>query len=389
MTPVVIAVSSLIPTIVPTCGRQESREEIMSRIIARILTFLAAIAFVLAGPVLGANASGGDDDRGGNVYTLTNSAAGNAVIVFARSGSGALTMRGTYVTGGLGGALGSQGSVVTSDDGKWLYAVNAGSNDLSVFRVDDDVLVLTDRKSSGGTQPISVTASHDLVYVVNAASRNIAGFTVSHGTLTPIAGSTQSLIGMGPAEISFSPSGRVLVVSEKATNSLETFVISSHGAAGAPTSFGSAGATPFGFDFGRKDELFVSEAALSSASSYRVEKDGSLTTISAAVPTTQAAACWLVVTKNDKWAYTANAGSDSISKFAIDKDGRITLVQAQAAYSAGAHTTDMALAMNSRFLYALDGGTQMISAFRIDPDGALMRLPGVPVPAGASGLAAR
>jgi len=386
-------VSSLIPTIVATCERrQESREELMSRTIARILTFLAAIAFVLAGPVPGANASGGDnDDRdgsSGNVYTLTNSAAGNAVIVFARSASGALTMRGTYATGGLGGALGSQGSVVTSDDGKWLYAVNAGSNDLSVFRVDDDALVLTGREASGGIQPISVTNSRDLVYVVNAASRNIAGFTVSHGGLTPIDGSTQPLIGMGPAEISFSPSGRILVVSEKATNSLETFVIGSHGVAGAPTSFPSAGATPFGFDFGRKDQLFVSEAALSSASSYRVEKDGSLTTVSAAVPTTQAAACWLVATKNDKWAYTANAGSDSISKFAIDKDGRIALVQAQAAYSAGAHTTDIALARNSRFLYALDGGTHMISVFRIDADGTLMREPGVVVPAGAGGLAA-
>jgi 6-phosphogluconolactonase (cycloisomerase 2 family) len=365
----------------------------MTRTMTRTLTFLAAIAFVLAGPVSGANASGGDDDDrdagGGNVYTLTNSAAGNAVIVFARSASGALTMRGTYPTGGLGGALGSQGAVVRSEDGNWLYAVNAGSNDLSVFRVDDGALVLTDRGPSGGIQPISVTTSHDLVYVVNAASRNIAGFTASHGTLTPIDGSTQSLIGMGPAEISFSPSGRVLVVSEKATNSLETFVIGSHGAAGAPTSFASAGATPFGFDFGSKDQLFVSEAALSSASSYRVEKDGSLTTVSAVVPTTQAAACWLVVTKNGRWAYTANAGSDSISKFAIDRDGRISLVQAQAAYSAGAHTTDMALARNSRFLYALDGGTHMISAFRIDADGTLMRLPGVGVPAGASGLAAR
>ena len=227
------------------------------------------------------------------------------------------------------------------------------------------------------------------MYVVNSSTSNIAGFTASHGKVTPIDGSSRSLIGTGPAEIAFSPSGRVLVVTDKATNTLETFIIGERGAAGAARSFASAGATPFGFDFGRKDQLFVSEAALSSASSYRVETDGSLATVSAAVPTTQAAACWLVVTKNDKWAYTANAGSDSISRFAIDRAGRITLVQAQAAHSAGAHTTDMALSGNSRFLYALDGGAHMISAFRIDQDGTLMRLPGVPVPAGASGLAAR
>jgi len=364
----------------------------MPRTIARILTLVGLVALLLAGPAAGPSAAAGD---AGNVYTLTNTAAGNAVIAYARSASGDLTWSGTFATQGGGGSLGSQGSVVVSDDGRWLYAVNAGTNNITVFGVSGNGLTFTDLVASNGTQPISVTTSRDLVYVVNATSRTIAGFRSSPaGTLTPIAGSVRSLIGSGPAEIAFSPSGGVLVVTEKATSTLETFVVGPDGAASAATSYPSSGATPFGFAFGHRDQLFVSEAAgapagLSAASSYQLTESGTLTPISASVPTTQAAACWLVVTGNGRYAFTANAASDSISTFAIDQDGSLTLVIAQAAHSAAAHTTDLALTRNSRFLYANDGGTHMISAFRVGSDGSLERLAGVTVPAGSSGLASR
>src|SRR2546428_102042 len=164
-------------------------------------------------------------------------------------------------------------------------------------------------------------------------------------------------------------------------------------AAGPATSYASSGTTPFGFAFGRHDDLVVSEAAgaapLSAASSYELSKDGTLTAVSRSVPTTQAAACWVAVTKDGRYAFTANAASDSISAFSVDKDGALTLVFAQAAHSTGAHTTDMALTENSRYLYANDGGTHMISAFRVEADGSLTRLPGVTIPVGASGLAAQ
>lgn len=366
----------------------------MARIITRILAFAALAALILAG-ALGAPAAAADGDAG-HVYTETNAASGNAVIVFARSAAGALSWSGTYATGGLGSGagLGSQGAVTVSDDGRWLYAVNAGSNDVSVLAIDGDALTLADRTASGGTQPISVTASHGLVYVLNAGTRTISGFASANGALTPIAGSTRTLLGSGPAQIQFSPSGRVLVVSDKATSMLETFVVGADGAAGAPTSHSSAGSTPFGFAFGLREQLFVSEAAgapagLSAASSYQLGADGSLVTVTASAPTTQAAACWLVVTGNGRYAFTANAASDSISSFAIDQDGGLMLVAAQAAHSAGAHTTDMALSRNSQFLYALDGGTRTISAFRVTSDGHLMRQSGASVPAGATGLASR
>src|SRR5205807_1082632 len=153
--------------IAATCtAGTRSWEESMSRVVLTLLAFVA----LLLGP---ASVAAAADDSAGAVYTLTNTAA-NAVIVYDRSASGALTWSGTFPTGGRGGSLGSQGAVVTSKDGRWLYAVDAGSNDIAVFKISEDSLVWSDRIASGGTQPVSVTTSHDLVYVVNAASHSIA-----------------------------------------------------------------------------------------------------------------------------------------------------------------------------------------------------------------------
>src|SRR2546423_539204 len=219
-----------------------------------------------------------------------------------------------------------------------------------------------------------------------------AGYTPPNTPAQPVL-VFQTFAGSGAAQIQFSPSGRALVVSEKTTSTLDVFIVGKDGAAGPATSYASSGTTPFGFAFGRHEDLVVSEAAgaapLSAASSYELSKDGTLRAISRSIPTTQAAACWVAVTKDGRYAFTANAASDSISTFSVDNDGALTLVFAQAAHSTGAHTTDMALTENSSYLYANDGGTHMISAFRVGADGSLTRLPGVTIPVGASGLAAR
>ena len=115
--------------------------------------------------------------RRGAVFTMSNAAGGNQVVVFARAGDGTLSHVADYATGGegSGGGLGSQGAVRLSDDGSWLLAVNAGSDEVSVFRVNGTTLELTDTVWSGGDSPISVDVHGDVVYVLNAGSANIAG----------------------------------------------------------------------------------------------------------------------------------------------------------------------------------------------------------------------
>ncbi|HYL55173.1 MAG TPA: beta-propeller fold lactonase family protein [Gemmatimonadales bacterium] len=329
------------------------------------------------------------------VYTLTNQVAGNAVAVFNRAADGTLTAAGTVATGGTGtgAGLGSQGAVALSDDGQLLFAVNAGSNDVSVFTVGSAGLSLASVTPSGGTLPISLSVHGNVLYVLNAGGNgNISGFSVSSGgTLAPIAGSTQPLSGtnVGPAEVAFSPDGRQLVVTEKNTNLLDVYAVDANGAASGRTSVASAGGTPFGFSFGLRNELFVSEAT-GSASSY-VLGAGPLSLASGVVSTHQGAPCWAVVTNDGRFGFTGN-GAGSVSAFTIAPDGSISLVDASGASAViSGGVNDIALSGNSGYLYVLQtGGVQAIHAFRIQSDGHLVALgPVTGLPTGTRGLAAR
>jgi 6-phosphogluconolactonase (cycloisomerase 2 family) len=332
---------------------------------------------------------------GGNVFTLTNSPAGNAVAIFAQQADGSLAAAGQVSTGGLGSGsgLGSQGSLTKSEDGRWLLAVNAGSNDISLFSIGSGDISLAGRAASGGTTPISVTIYHDLVYVLNAGgSGNISGFAIgSQGDLEPIAGSTQPLSGaaVGPAQVSFSSDGRWLVVTEKNTNSIDVYPVNKEGVAGAPVnrSIPGSGTTPFGFAFGKQDELVVSEAGTGSASSYTIAKDGTLSLISGAAATHQGAPCWVALTNDGRYAYIANATSGSITGFSVDHDGRLSPLSNDGVTGrVNAGAADLALSHDSNFLYQLDGSR--ITAFHVESNGQLTALGSVAKPAGSVGVAA-
>jgi len=334
----------------------------------------------------------GGENAPGAVYTLMNSTSGNAVAVFARAADGTLSAAGTVATGGTGtgSGLGSQGAVALSDDGRWLFAVNAGSNEVSIFRVGPAGLTLTSRFASGGSLPISLTVRHNLLYVLNAGgSGDIAGFSLgSDGSATPLAGGALPLGGSGPAEVAFSGDGRSLVVTEKNSNSIDVYAVGQDGIATGPKSFASAGGTPFGFAFGRPGELLVSEAA-GSASSYDLE-GGALGVVSGAVSTHQGAPCWLVVTPDGRFAYTANAHSGTISGFAVGQGGTLRLLDADGATATvGAGNVDLALSGDGRFLYQLRGAGPIV-ALRVENDGHLTVLGGAgAMPGSVAGLAAQ
>lgn len=337
------------------------------------------------------------------VYTMSNGSAGNAVLIFDRLADGRLVRAGAASTGGTGtgAGLGNQGGLVLSGSEKWLFAVNAGSNSIAVLEVRRRGLHLVEVQPSGGIRPVSVTEHRGLVYVLNAGSDSIAGFTVGRdGRLRPLDGSDRPLSGAGtdPAQIAFTPDGDALVVTEKATNKIVTFEIGRDGLPGDAQVQDSNGPTPFGFAFGKRDKLFVSEAFggaenASATSSYDIDRQGVLTTISASVGTNQTANCWVVVTPNGRFAYVTNTGSGSISGYAIDFDGTIELLDADgrtAVIGDGSAPVDLALTDSGRFLYSLNSGTNTIGAFRVHSDGSLAQLPFTGgLPSGANGLAAR
>ncbi|MBA2462036.1 MAG: beta-propeller fold lactonase family protein, partial [Actinobacteria bacterium] len=328
------------------------------------------------------------------VYALTNSSAGNAVLTFERGADGSLGPAVSTPSGGLGSGagLGSQGAVIVADHGDTLFALNAGSDSVSSFDITKHGLRLVDTELSGGDLPISLTYDHGTLYVLNGGTPNsISGLSVDkRGGLTPLPGSTRSLstASTNPAQVEFTPDGRVLVVSEKGTNRLTSYVVDKSGLVGPPTAYASSGVTPFGFAFTSKGDLIVSNAASTGASSYSVGRDGVIAPITPLAATGQPAACWTVVSRNGRYAYTANTGAGSVSSYAIGHDGSISLLAGVAATTGGS-PADAAISGDGRFLYVRNGAHGAINALRIGADGGLSPLASTTgLPAGSVGLAA-
>lgn len=375
---------------------------------ASFLFFLLA-SMLLFGNLNFALAHEAEGDSGAGraaVYTLTNSPSGNAVAIFQRSADGSLTFAGTAATNGLGtgAGLGSQSPVTLSKDGRWLFAVNPASNSVAAFKVlNSGLLSLTSTISSGGTLPISLTFDKDLLYVLNAGGNgNITGFKLDKaGQLLSLEDSTRPLSGnsVGPAQVAFSPNGKLLVVTEKATNKIDTYTLDKSGLPSQPEVSQSAGTTPFGFAFAKDDYLVVSEAFGgaangSAASSYKLENDGSINVISASEPTHQTAACWAVTTPNGKYAYTANAGSSSVTGYRVTHDGKLVQLNLQTGVTgsmpAGSGPQDMAVSKDGNYLYVVDVRIGKIAGFKIEANGQLSSLGEFGnLSAGIVGLAAR
>ncbi|HEY3290163.1 MAG TPA: beta-propeller fold lactonase family protein [Anaerolineae bacterium] len=363
----------------------------------------ASASMLIAALATGAAHVAAASDGIGAVYVLSNTVTNNQVLIYQRAVDGTLIANGAALTGGNGngGGLGSQGALALSANNRWLFAVNADSNEISSFAVTADGLTLVGKFASGGINPISLTNYGGLLYVLNAgAPANITGFTVNeNGWLMPLAGSTQPLSTLNPggAQVSFDPEGVMLAVTEKGTNRIDTYIVNANGIAQAPVVHPSSGTTPFGFAFDNSEHLIVSEAFggavnASAASSYNVA-NGNFAVVSASVPTYQTAACWLVVSKNGRYAYTANAGSGSISGYAIDANGGLTLLNANGITALtgapNSHPSDMSISRNGQFLFSLNNTAHTITGFKIGADGSLTSVTLVAnLPASAVGLAA-
>jgi 6-phosphogluconolactonase len=338
----------------------------------------------------------------GAVYLTTNATGGNAIIVFDRAADGQLTPAGTYPTGGTGtgGGLDNQASLILTQDHRRLYTVNAGSNDISGFEVAPTGLrPIGPPVPSQGDQPISLTVHGNLLYVLNdGGAANLAGFHIGvNGGLTPISGSARPLSAPVPdaAQIQFSPDGRFVVVTEKATSTITTYRVLSDGRLSSPRAHPSAGRTPFGFNFNQRGDLVVSEAdgigtGTSTASSYQLNGAGDLQLISGTVATTQAAACWIAISQNGKFAFTTNTGSGTISSLAIGARARLTLADAVAGVTGpGSAPQDASFSPGGRFLYVRNNGGS-VAAFRVEAEGGLTHLDDFgPLAAGANGIAVR
>lgn len=340
------------------------------------------------------------EETSGAVYVLTNQSA-NSVMVYVRGGDGTLSFSGAFATGGAGvgsgpDPLGSQNSLVLGWHNRLLLAVNAGSNDVSLFAVEGLKLRLLDRQSSHGQMPVSIAVRGELVYVLNAGDTpNISGFVIDPfgDHLVPLPGSTRPLAGgpgSAPAQVGFSPDGEVLMVTEKNTNLIDTWTVMDDGYAVHRRTTESNGATPFGFTFTRRNTAIVTEATPSAMSSYDVDDDGQLELLTGTATDGGKANCWVVVTRDGRVAFTTNTASGNISSYSVTKKGFLTLLDPAAGVTGpGTAPIDEALSSHSQFLYVRDGVKGLVDGFRVE-NGTLTPIGSVGgVPPGAQGIAAR
>lgn len=360
-----------------------------------------------------------DNDIVGAVYVGTNDPVANGVLMFHRLRDGTLTLvpGSPFLTRGKGTGtgvelpvdpLGSQGSLIVDKKNKFLYIVNAGSNEVSVFKIHPDRLTLVDTVSSEGVFPNSLTVHKNVLYVLNSAYNfSFTGFKVAkdgHLKLlqgpcyllpplnqAPIIGSGQPLVSIVPGQISFTPNGKQLIISRKEgiTSPVTLLPLAGPGRIDVyrlhkcgtvvdcehPTSNINTrvpfGQFPFGFTFSEQGDLIMTEAAgvpptppskASALSTYKIKGNGKLKVISADVPNEQFATCWAA--RFGKFVYAANNLSNSISLYIVSKDGALTLINEQivvlGTVDAPAFPIDLAISSHGPFLYQLSEGVEAV-----------------------------
>jgi len=364
--------------------------------IATMLTLLAVTVVTAAAASASASAA---STVVGHLYVNDNTAGTNTIAAFDRHADGTLTpLPGSPFTvggAGTGTGIGSQGALQITSNGKYLLAVDAGSNQISVLRINDDGElnpVGGGPVSSGGVKPVSIAVHGSLVYVANAGDggSNYTGFTLNPGGhLRPIAGSTVALpAGSSPGDVLFNSDGTRLIGAEVGPSVIDSFVVGANGlltaAPGSP--FAAQGPGPFGSEFRPTDptQLFVSNAhggpGNGTVSAFSDASDGTLTSIgSSPFPDFQTAPCWVEISHDGQFLFTVNTASNSISRYAIAGDGSLSLLGSTSLGSANVGAEDARLGPNGGTLWVVDTGARAVSAFAVN-GGNLTQLPSSPTP---------
>jgi 6-phosphogluconolactonase (cycloisomerase 2 family) len=332
------------------------------------------------------------------VFVMTDNTAANAVAAYHRAPDGTLTLAGTYYTHGLGGVLSgsvvdhtaSEGALTYDQASGLLFAVNPGSDNVSVFKVSGDRLRLTQVIWSGGEFPVSVTVHGNHAYVLNAlGGGTLSGYRISGGWVSHIPGSSRSL-GLGttaataftgtPGQVKFGPGGRSLFVTTKAaSNAIDVFAVHPDGTLSAtPTVNTLAADVPFAVAFDRAGHVVAAEAGPNAVATFTLGSSRVLSQL-AVSDTGQMATCWIV--RDGRYFYASNAGSGSVSGYSVSSSGGLT---ALGNTTTDAGTVDAAAAGDGRFLYVQTGKAGIVDEFAVGSHGALTSIGSVTV-AGAVG----
>jgi 6-phosphogluconolactonase (cycloisomerase 2 family) len=339
------------------------------------------------------------------VFVQTDNTAGNQVAVYDRADNGTLTLENTYNTGGLGGALngsqvdhlGSQGSLNYDPRNDALYAVNAGSNTVSVFSVWGDHLTLRQVVGSGGTFPVSVAVHGNLVSVLNARNGgSVQEYYAFFGHLFPVPGSNRALgltiptdtteFTHTPGQVAYSPDGSKLIVTTKASsNAIDVFNVGFFGnLSPSPVVNSVPGTVPFAITFDQTGHLVIAEAGPSALATFTLNWNGTITQLDS-LASGQTGLCW--VAPAGSLFFTGNTGANSTSGYQTNASGQLTLLGST---PTDPGTVDASASSNGHFLYVQTGGNGIVDEFQVNANGSLTKIGSVTVAgaAGGQGIAA-
>lgn len=271
--------------------------------------------------------------------------------------------------------------------------VNAGSNQVSDFAVlPDGALRLRNVVASGGTDPISVAINRGLAEVLNAGgTANVTGFSATSQGLTPIKRGSQPLsaAASSPEDVAISPGGGHVVVTEKVSDTIDTFAVGDGGTLGPAVTSPSDSPLAFAGVFTPSGQLLVADDGASDTSAvspYLITPTGALSATQAAVSDGQTAACWIALGLNGD-VFVDNAGSGTVSSYQVSPSGHVIFLRNTSA-GTGAHPLDDAVSSDGDNLYVFNANLDQLAEFSVGPDAHLTAVGTQALPAGSAGVAA-
>jgi|HubBroStandDraft_4_1064222.scaffolds.fasta_scaffold42241_1 6-phosphogluconolactonase (cycloisomerase 2 family) len=237
----------------------------------------------------------------------------------------------------------SQPSLLVMDTaGSYLYVMNSGSSNISVFSIDSSNGALTPVGSPvplGGLTPLNMrlTPSGSFLYVsvaggqVGTANGSILGFSVNAGVLQSLSPPLTSAEGFNPNGLEIDPSGSYLYVANTQVNSISIFAISAPNT--PPGSLSQVQGSP------------LSTGPYNGPSSLLIDSKG-------------------------KYLYVANQGSNNVAVYSLNSSGlpvALTTSTSAFAFTTESNPSFLAEDPNGNYMFVGNQGTGAgIQAFGVN-----------------------
>ena len=291
----------------------------------------------------------------------------------------------------LSGSPISAGSAVQAlamhPSGKFLYAANSETNNISLFTVSSvGGLTEVTPRTNAGTSPtlLAIDQAGKFLYAANSGSNDISAFSIgSNGSLalvsqcvTPTNCNPTALIGFTAMNLALAPSGNLLYVTGEvqlagtSTGVIEAFPVN-QGVVGSPVPNSPflTGNLPLGLAIDSTgSHLYTANKLDNSISPFKINSDGSLTAIGSAIGEAFIGPVSLLIDKSGKYLYVANQGSSNIGAYGIGSDGSLTLLTGSP-FSTGSQPSVLALDSSGKYFYS--GYNSALQAYSLSTSGSL------------------